>query len=433
MTEPSPQEQARSEPWWVHLCRWLWRGLGFFWITIVFGLGINIASTRLTSHADFPADTPVGWVLGHLLLSSSVGGGLLLLTAFVGIVSSKNSVRSSASSTSFSAQQRAAIVRALQQEYNKRLEQSLQGAAMIALNLHERFDITQSSAQLVFSRTGLTHASPFPPGTSIIEVYDSIEGGFLILGAPGTGKTTLLLDLASRLLARTSSDPNHPIPVILNLSSWANKKSPLAPWLVDQLRLIYGVPYLLSRRLLEQDQWLLLLDGFDEVSPPARSRCIEAINAYRGDHLAPLVVCSRSREYLDQDARFRFSSAVEVRPLQEQEVTRYLKNLGKPMAAVRTTLRSSPTLRHLLTTPLMLNVVILAYREKTIKDLPQLGSIEEQQRQIFSQYVERMLQQHLMKSGFKPQQIYQRLIWLAQQMKGRSLTEFYLEQLQPDW
>src|SRR5947208_152544 len=80
MAEPSPPEQARSERFWVRLCRWLWRGFGFFWITVVLGLGVNIISTRLTSQTDFPADTPVGWVLGHLLLTSSLGAGLLLLT-----------------------------------------------------------------------------------------------------------------------------------------------------------------------------------------------------------------------------------------------------------------------------------------------------------------------------------------------------------------
>lgn len=156
---------------------------------------------------------------------------------------------------------------------------------------------------------------------------------------------------------------------------------------------MYGLPSSLGQALLDQDQWIVLLDGLDEVEVSACGGYIEAINAYRGEHFVPLVVCSRSHEYLTQEARLDLSSAVEIQPLQEREVMEYLKHIGKPMAAVRAALRTNPVLTQLLTTPLMLSVVILAYRDKAVKDLPTLGSIEEQQQQIFARYVERMLEQ----------------------------------------
>ncbi|HBE28467.1 MAG TPA: hypothetical protein DDW25_06195, partial [Ktedonobacter sp.] len=45
----------------------------------------------------------------------------------------------------------------------------------------------------------------------------------LLLGAPGTGKSTALCELAHELLLRAEQDPTHPLPVIVNLSSWATK------------------------------------------------------------------------------------------------------------------------------------------------------------------------------------------------------------------
>lgn len=61
----------------------------------------------------------------------------------------------------------------------------------------------------------------------ILDVFDEVGGALLILGAPGTGKTTLLLELARDLLDRAEHDPTHPIPVVFPLSSWAERRLPL--------------------------------------------------------------------------------------------------------------------------------------------------------------------------------------------------------------
>src|SRR5260370_33797107 len=81
----------------------------------------------------------------------------------------------------------------------------------------------------------------------------------------------------------------------------------------------------------------------------------------------------------------------------------------------------------------MLSVVTLTYRDKAVEDLPKLGTATEQQQQIFERYVERVLAQQATKGYFTPQQTRQWLTWLAQRMQQYSLTEFYLERLQPTW
>ena len=150
-----------------------------------------------------------------------------------------------------------------------------------------------------------------------------------------------------------------------------------------------------------------------------QSGIIKAINAYHSEHFTSLVVCSRLKhEYLSQEARLALPTAVVVQPLQAEQVTAYLKGIGKPMAAVRAALRTNPTFQRIITTPLMLNVVILAYRDKAIKDLPSLGSAEQQQHQIFDRYVERMLARPVTQGAFKPQQIQYWLTWLAHVMSS---------------
>jgi hypothetical protein len=77
-------------------------------------------------------------------------------------------------------------------------------------------------------------AQALPPGTRITEIFDQSAGAMLLLGDPGTGKTTLLLELARDLLDRADADENQPIPVVANLSSWALPRK-LKDWLVQDL------------------------------------------------------------------------------------------------------------------------------------------------------------------------------------------------------
>jgi len=325
-------------------------------------------------------------------------------------------------------QNRNTLIQGLRQEYKSQREHSLQEAAMIALGTHKRTDTTCSSLPLTLHESSTTVENPLPSCTSISEAYDHAGQQLLILGEPGAGKTTLLLELACELLTRAEGDPTLPIPIILHLSSWASQTAPLESWLIDQLQLTYTVPSRLSRTWLEQKSCLLLLDGLDEVEETLRPACIEAINSYVEDHHTPLVVCSRSHEYLTQEPQLTLSHTVVVQPLQQEQIIEYLEPLGASVATIREVVRSNPKL---ITTPLMLNSIILAYRNKPAIDLPPLSSLEEQQRQIFDHCTKQLLEQRTVGEQFTPQQTRRWLAWLAQHMNQYHLTQFYLEWLQP--
>ena len=180
---------------------------------------------------------------------------------------------------------------------------------MMTLVLQQRTDMVLSSVSLVSWRMDVSDEDSLPAPASIVQAYDDAGRGLLILGAPGAGKSTLLRELASELLSRAEDDTTQPVPVMVNLSSWAIKKPPLTAWIVNQLWETYNLPPRLSRALIEQNQLLFLLDGLDEVESPARTKCIEAINAYLAEQerIIPIVVCSRSHAYLEQEERLRLS------------------------------------------------------------------------------------------------------------------------------
>src|SRR5215469_4912043 len=293
-----------------------------------------------------------------------------------------------------------------------------------------RFDLVLSNP--------LEPAQTIPSGTTITQVFDQAGGELLILGEPGAGKTTLLLELARDLLKRAKDDEEAPMPVVLLLSSWATRKLPLEQWIAEELKVKYDIHSPIGKAWVEANQLLLLLDGLDEVALDALPTCIDAINAYYHQVHRSLVVCSRTREFLDQPGRLALNTAVIVQPLSSEQVDTYLDSLaakGEEVEGLKHTLHQSTALRALVTTPLFLTVLLLAYHGKPVQELLALVKAmpTDQPHLLFQNYVERMLQRQGTHIHAPAQQTKHWLGWLARQMTAGNQSEFYLEQFQPDW
>ena len=270
-----------------------------------------------------------------------------------------------------------------------------------------------------------------PPQTSIVQVYDQANGRLLILGEPGAGKTILLLELARDLLDRADADETSPLPVVFHLSSWAGKRQPLADWLVEELKSKYCVQEELARASIAANDLVVLLDGLDEVIPAARAACVEAINTYQKEHgPCPMILCSRSAEYMALPHHVELNSAVMVLPLTQEQIDTYLWSMGERAEVVRRDLQNDARLQELASTPLMLNVLTQASQGEPVEMLA--GSApSEIQRQLFKIYVQRMLGHR--KRDAQADQTVHWLTWLAQQMIRHHQTVFYIEDMQPDW
>ena len=315
------------------------------------------------------------------------------------------------------------------------LEQSLNHKRPLNLNFVECPDAAANPWKDVLQDVR-PPVRPLASGTRITQIYDEADGELLILGQPGSGKTILLLELTRHLLERAEQDENHPISAVFSLSSWADQQLPFALWLVEELNSKYQVPRRLGQQWIDGGMLLPVLDGLDEVAVEYRSACIEAINLYRREHGAePLIMCSRSEEYLAQPERVLLRRAVMVQPLTAQQINVYLQNAEGNLAALHQALRLDPALQELATTPLMLNILTSVYRDGTLEEegFSPLDSSQSRQQQIFAAYVKQALHRRRPATSYGSQQTMQWLSNLAQQLKSHNQVIFYLEQMQPDW
>jgi DNA polymerase III delta prime subunit len=312
------------------------------------------------------------------------------------------------------------------------LEQSLHGAAMLELGKDYTPEAVERPWDLELHLPG-QERRPVPHGAPIRDLFDECSGALLILGEPGSGKTTTLLELARDLIARAETDETRHIPVVLNLSSWAAKQQPLEDWLFEELTTKYHIPKRIARPWIENDTLLLLLDGLDEVKADARDKCVAAINAFRQEHLVPLAVCSRTADYEPLTARLHLQGAIRLRPLTPAQIDAYLAGAGTELQAVRATLQHDPVLQEMAESPLMLSIMTLAYSGLAVANLQTLATPEARRQHLFDTYVERMFERRTKEQPYAQEQTLHWLTWLAGQMTEQKQTVFLIENLQPTW
>ncbi len=275
---------------------------------------------------------------------------------------------------------------------------------------------------------------PIPKEKPVIEVFDELGRSLLILGAPGSGKTVTLLELARDAIARAETDPSRLIPVVLNLSSWAERKQPFAEWIEEELKLKHSIQKKITREWIENDDLLLLLDGLDEVEKNSRDACVDAINQFRQEHgVTEIVVCSRTEEYHSLSGKLHLRTAILLQPLTAQQIENYFVVLGPELDALRNAMRTDHVLQELTESPLMLSVMVLAYQGASLEEIQDTGTSEERRQRIFALYTEKIFKRRGVDTRYTPQQTIRWLSWLARRMMQHQQTEFFLEELQPTW
>ncbi|MFN2182111.1 MAG: hypothetical protein ACK2UV_21730 [Candidatus Promineifilaceae bacterium] len=314
------------------------------------------------------------------------------------------------------------------------LEKSLEGAPIIEVPHVYRFDAIDHPWAPYLGEELITGELQDQPA-SMRSLFNEADQALLILGYPGSGKTTTLIALADELITQARADWTKAVPVILDLASWAGKPQDLAAWAVEELAAKYQIPRRYGRKWIAANELILLLDGLDNLALGARRNCIKAINAFRiSNGLTGLAVCCRGIEYHETGERLTLKGAIELLPLDDEQLTAYLA--GEAAAdTLQEALDESPALWELARSPLMLNLMTAVYggQEEEEQGPRFAAGSEPQVETLLDVYVRRSFDRHPAHVQYSESYTMAHLSWLARQMNAHNQAIFLIEQVQPSW
>jgi eukaryotic-like serine/threonine-protein kinase len=311
------------------------------------------------------------------------------------------------------------------------LKKSLYHEVLLRLALHMEPEAVDTPLWEMVVRRPKVDDQPLPPDTSIDQVFEDLHRSLLILGEPGAGKTTTLLNLA-RAALEWSADGTEPIPVVFNLASWTEQRFPIEDWLLAELKDKYQIPVKIAQPWIANDELLLLLDGLDQVGMPHRVACVAALNAFLEKHLVEIAICCRVNDYSAIDQHLHVRGTVVLQALSGQQIQQFLASAGLEQSPLATDIQDSLPLQQLAQSPLMLNVMALAYSR--MPDPPTRNSTHAADHlyiHLFNCYVARMLAQRPHGSHYTPPQTRSWLAWLAKLLVRQGQVEFLIESLRP--
>lgn len=268
------------------------------------------------------------------------------------------------------------------------------------------------------------------PEEKLIDIFWREHGRLFILGAPGSGKTTTLLELARELVIAVKANEKSkiPIPIIFELSNWKDDQQSIEQFLVAQLKEEFLVPIDIGKYWVTTNQILPLFDGLDEVGTMHLPLCVEKLNEFlpegKPDRLA--VVCCRTKEFqLGKKKLYRLNGAVELQGLSDGQIQQYLQDVKQP-SLWEQKIKLSQELTNLARTPLMLTVMAVALSNQSPTTRTELFEA------YINERFERYKSDHPnVKVPYSSEQTCKYLQRLAWQLKSKNQTAFLIEGLQP--
>ncbi|MEM7063509.1 MAG: NACHT domain-containing protein [Cyanobacteria bacterium P01_B01_bin.77] len=297
----------------------------------------------------------------------------------------------------------------------------------------------------------LDELNPLPPDTTLSEQFNKIKPlrRLLILGAPGSGKTIALLELLQDLHRMAAENPSQPVPVVFTLSTYGSPPAGrnFTNWLIMQLEQQYSLDPARGRRFIEDQKLLLLLDGLDEVRSNLRNLCIRQINQFlRTYRHTECIICSRLTEYETASEALQLEASLKLQPLTPNQAAEYLEQFSthQTLLGLIQAIQENKDFQQLAETPLMLNVMALAYQDQPVSELQNFTSLDDHRAYLYDAVLERLLQRKQPldkrlastrqgKEAYSQEEIRAWLIWLAKHMVDHDQTTFFIEQLTPDW
>ena len=213
----------------------------------------------------------------------------------------------------------------------------------------------------VFRRTARWPASSIELSLTIEGVNESITtkslaravvsfDDLVLVAPPGTGKTTVLFQIAEGLLAESTG-----IPIFVSLADWATEDMDLLASILRRPT-FRRISEEIFRAAAAEPGVVLLLDGWNELDTAARRRARVQLIALKAELPSLGIIISTRRQSLDVPFE---ALRVDILPLnysQQEEIAREI--YGEPGIRIVDEAWRTPGIRELISIPLYLTVLL---------------------------------------------------------------------------
>jgi len=214
----------------------------------------------------------------------------------------------------------------------------------------------------------------------IVNYFEELQPQRLvILGAPGSGKTVMAIELILGLLERRKS--GGPVPLRIPAASW-DPEDGVQPWLVGYLVQTFRLSEETARALVDAYQIIPVIDGLDEMDstnhPGYGSRAgqaLRALNRYQeGRTKARLVLTCRTDQYkalIAGNVWARDAAHIELREVTRAQSVQFIKaavgtdQISRWQPVLRALNRRRHPLAKALSTPWRLTLAVNAYQQQS--------------------------------------------------------------------
>ncbi|MDB9474375.1 NACHT domain-containing protein [Dolichospermum circinale] len=154
---------------------------------------------------------------------------------------------------------------------------------------------------------------------------------FLILGASGSGKSTMLRELNHELIKHKNE-----IPILLKLDS-LHKNQTIDNWISESIKKVYEVDEETINTIsgkYNEIGIIFLLDGFYEIEPSQQNQRAVDLNSFIEKHQCQTVITSQTekKDLLLKELRNN-SIFVELQPLEQEQIDRYIIDIMNKLLA----------------------------------------------------------------------------------------------------
>lgn len=193
------------------------------------------------------------------------------------------------------------------------------------------------------------------------------ENRIIVIGNVGIGKTYLLKLIELELLSKYVKEENNAIPIIIDAKGWKKNYDSIEEATYNVLKYNFSNISLDSiRRKIITGEYILLVDGIDEIKKERKTFIDEIINLCKGMNTRIICTCRNNNYFGELD---EYLKRYNLDELTDEQIREYIKkNIGEHECYKIYEIENKE-IKELMKNPLLLSMIVFVYQNNH-KEIP---------------------------------------------------------------